>query len=190
MNLPLLRIRPKTGFWAGVVLAVFGFVIAVQYLGAFRATGQVNDFAQVYFSAAVARACGHGFSDIDASQSPALADFLASRRDAITCADLAGVDRFGPPSLTQGLYRYLMETVAAVWRVRGISWSGLWPVFGVAYAASLLAVYGLCRLGMGIAVATSMTLLFSVSAIHLSHVVLLRDYAKAPFILTLMLIVA
>ena len=135
-------------------------------------------------------ACGHGFVDAPESASIALRDFLHVKRDAISCDDVPAGTVARAPNFAQGLYRYLMESAALVWRVRGISWSALWPLFGLAYGMTLVAAYGLFRLGMRPPLAFVTTGLFAVSAIQIAHVVNLRDYAKAPFILALMLICA
>lgn len=173
-----------------IVIAAGGFTLGTRYLETFRATGQPYDFAQTEFGAAVAMACGHGFSEPIGGESAAYAEFLHVKRDAISCADLPRGARFGPPNFSQGLYRYLMETVAVLWRIRGISWSGLWPLFGIAYALTLVATYGLFRLAMNRSISVAGTFLFAVSAVHLGLVVYLRDYAKAPFILALVFVMA
>ncbi len=173
-----------------MTIMVVGFFIGTRYLETFRATGQPYDFAQVDFGAAVAVACGHGFVDPGPSPTPAFAEFLHVKRDAITCADIPEGTPLRPPNFTQGLYRYLMITAGLVWIWSGISWSALWPLFGVSYAVALAAAYGLFRLGMGRAVACLITALLAMSAINMSHVVFLRDYSKAPFILLLMLVMA
>ena len=187
-----------TGWWnrrtaseAACVLAIVvaGAMAGASYHKAFRASGAKEDFLQREFSAAVALACGRGFVDIGYSLTPELDEFLALKRDAIDCATLPAAPD-APPNLTQGLYRYLMSTVAMVWKVKGVSWSALSPLFGLVYGVTLAAAYGLFRLGMGRVVALAMTFALGISAIHLGYLPHLRDYAKAPFMLALMLIMA
>src|SRR5207248_8826077 len=90
----------------------------------------------------------------------------------------------------QRLYRYLMSAVAVVWRVRGVSWSGLWPLFGVMFGCTIAAAFGLFRLGIGRPLSVMASLALVVSAIHLGRLPYLRDYAKAPFMLALLLVMA
>jgi hypothetical protein len=174
---------------AGLVLVILicGYVIGSLCHQAFRATGDKEDFGQYTFAAAVALTCGHGFIDVQPLP-PALEEFVTLKRETFDCAALPAELPPVTPSLTQGLYRYLMSTVAAVWTVRGISWSVLSPLFGLVYGATLAAAYGLFRLGMGRVIAMAMTAVLAVSAIQLGYLPSLRDYAKAPFILGLMLL--
>ena len=71
-----------------------------------------------------------------------------------------------------------------------MSWDVLSPLFGVVYAFTMVAAYGLFRLGMGRVLALLMTAVLGLSAIHLGYLPYLRDFAKAPFILGLILIMA
>lgn len=172
-----------------------GYVLGSQYHQAFRAAGEREDFGQYTFAAAVSLACGYGFSDIAADAAGQalpveLQQFLALERDTFDCNALPAGLPAVTPNLTQGLYRYLMTTVAAVWMVTGVSWSALSPLFGAFYGLTLVVAYGLFRLGMGRVLALLATAALAVSAVHLGHLPLLRDYAKAPFILTLILIMA
>ena len=189
--------RRRLAIEAGFVLAVLiaGYALGSRYHQAFRASGEKEDFGQYTFAAAVSLACGQGFSDIGtdgiaAVMPPELNLFLTLKQDTFDCRSLPPRIPRVEPNLTQGLYRYLMGTVAAVWMVKGLSWSGLSPLFGVAYALTLAAAYGLFRLGMGRVIALLMTTVLAVSAVHLGYLPYLRDYAKAPFILGLILIMA
>lgn len=178
-----------------LAVLIAGYALGYRYHQAFRASGEKEDFGQYTFAAAVALACGHGFSDIGTDgigsvMPPELNQFLTLKQDTFDCALLPPRIPHVVPNLTQGLYRYLMGSVAAIWMVKGLSWSGLSPLFGAAYALTLVAAYGLFRVGMGRVIALLMTTVLAVSAIHLGYLPYLRDYAKAPFILGLILIMA
>src|SRR5262249_383479 len=84
--------------------------------------------------------------------------------------------------------RSLMSVVAAVWVVRGVSWSLLWPLFGVLFASTIACAYGIFRFGTGRLLAGAAAVALMVSAIHLGHLPYLRDYAKAPFVTALLLV--
>ncbi|HEV2983843.1 MAG TPA: hypothetical protein VGX46_05615, partial [Vicinamibacterales bacterium] len=145
-------------------------------------------FGQSEFGAAVALACGRGFVDPGYTFTPGLAAFLTLKADRFSCAELPPVLAARAPNVTQRLYRHLMWAAAGVWAIRGVSWSLLWPLFGVLYGATIAVCYGLFRLGMGRAMSCVAALALTVSAVHLGHLPGLRDYAKAPFILGLILI--
>ena len=170
------------------VIFAAGAYIGSSYRKAFVASGAPQAFGQPEFGAAVAFACGHGFVDPGYGFTPALDGFLNLKTDTYSCDDLPASLSPKLPNLTQGLYRYLMTTVAVVWKFRGISWSGLTPLFGLMYGSTLVAAYGLFRLLVGRLSALAATSALAISVIHLSALPQLRDYAKAPFILALVLL--
>lgn len=170
-------------------LWVLGFSVGSWYMAAFNRIGGVADFGQPEFGAAVALACGKGFGNLGYHATPGLAAFLARESDGFSCDELDGVAT-GELNITQRLYRYLMSAVALVWSVRGVSWSRLWPLFGVLFGSTIAAAYGLFRLGIGRPLAVTASLALTVSSIHLGRLPYLRDYAKAPFMLALLLVLA
>jgi hypothetical protein len=196
----LKRIVPALDWWLAAVLFSAAVIIGSIYVRAFERSGARSPvdlrtlsersmwFGQSEFGAAVALACGRGFVDPGYNLTPALSAFLTVSSDRFSCADLPSVLPPRPLNVTQRLYRYLMWTTAGVWAVRGVSWSGLWPLYGVLYGATVAVCYGLFRLGMGRPLAFAAALAIAVSPQHLSQLPGLRDYAKAPFILGLILI--
>jgi hypothetical protein len=137
--------------------------------------------------AAIAFACGLGYVDPGYESTPAVAAFLDKKIDTLSCRDLAGVPT-QPPNFTQKLYRYMTMSTALVWRIAGVSWTNLSVLFGVLYGLSALAVYGLFRLAVGWPLALAGAAMMITSPLQLRYLPQLRDYAKAPFMLTLMLV--
>jgi hypothetical protein len=176
------------------LIVVAGAWAGGTYRNVFIASGAASEFAQHELGASIALACGHGFTNPAASKTPLnprLTAFLARTGESVTCADLPPDIPPATPSFTQGLYRYLMVTIAVVWKLTGqISWASLTPMFGAAYALTLLAAFGLFRLGTGKLAALLGTLVLLSSPVHLANLVHFRDYAKAPFILALIFIMA
>ena len=138
-------------------------------------------------SAAVAFACGRGFVDLGTEPSPAVAAFLQKKIDRISCDDIPSNAPASPPNFTQALYRYMTLSAGLTWRLLGISWMNLAVLLGLLYAVSAVAVYGVFRLAMNRASAAAGALILTVSPLQLRFLPELRDYAKAPFILTLIL---
>ncbi len=170
------------------VIFTLGIALGAAYRKAYDEAGGMQDLPTREFGSAVAMACGHGFVNPGYTLTPALDEFLSNRRDRLSCSDL-------PPAIppmelnaTQRLYRYLMMTSALVWKVTGVSWKGLRPLYAVMYGATLLVAYGIFRLGIGRLMSLAATAGLAVSPIHLQHLPFLRDYAKAPFILALILV--
>jgi hypothetical protein len=185
------RLVRRTAFWdATLLLVVFlaGSVLGARYAVRPQPPG-ADDFGQPEFGAAVAFACGHGFVN-PRGDYPAVSAFLSRQRDRISCADLPAGFRGVTPNFTQRLYRYLMLTVGFTWKWTGVSWSGLAPLFGLTFALTLCAAYGLFRLAGGPLAAMLGVVPLAISSHHLSMLPSLRDYAKAPFLLLLMLVMA
>jgi len=150
--------------------------------------GRQPEFYQRYFEPAVMMACGKGFV-VAQPQVPRMADFLNQRIDRFSCSEIPADAQLGTRGMFQGMWRYLFVATAIGWRLLGISWSGMGPLFGVFFAATITVGYGLLRLGMGRAVATFGAFALSVSTLHLLNLPHLRDYSKAPITLALILII-
>jgi hypothetical protein len=159
------------------------------YYARFVRTGGHPFFYQTYFEPAVMTACGRGFLIAPPGHQPApVRAFLAERTDRFSCGDLPADLRLGTEGLYQRPWRYLLTTVAVAWMLLGISWSGLAPLFGVLYGATTTIAFVLCRQIVGRVAAVACAAAFCVSPLQLSNLPNLRDYAKAPFTLALVVI--
>jgi len=176
----------------------FDLVIALALLAAtgswgtwfwntWTARGGQGVFYQAYFEPAVMVACGKGFV-ISNPQPKPLEDFLFLRRDSFSCSELPADVNLGRQQLYQEAWTYLQWTVGLSWRVLGISWSGLGPLFGLLFGLTIALSYGVFRLGMGRVVAVGCALCLAASSTQLLNLPHLRDYAKAPFTMALVLI--
>ena len=170
------------------VVASGGMLIGSRYVGVFQQTARAF-FDQKEFAPAVLLACGRGYVT-PAVPTPALDRFLDGTVDTFSCDQLPPSTPAGELHFMQALYRYLMTAVAWQWKWSGISWSGLTPLFGILFALTLCAAYGLFRLAGPPLAALLAVVPLTVSAHHLGFLPQLRDYAKAPFILLLILIMA
>ena len=173
-------------------LCVAAYLAGSWYIGVFNTTGMTLDPSQHEFGAAVAMACGRGFVDPGYDATPGLSRFLTKQADGFNCDEFPRALPPAGPNFTQRIYRYLMSAAALVWIARGrVAWSALSPLYGIFYALTIAAAYGLCRAAMRLRLlAVLASTAFMASAIHLSHLADIRDYAKAPFILALLLVMA
>ena len=146
--------------------------------------GRQPQFYQTYFEPAVMLACGRGFL-IAHPPVPAVVDFLERKTDSLSCADIPLTTVVNDQALIQRPWLYLMLTVAFTWKLLGISWSGMGTLFGVLFGATIVAAYGILRIGLSRAVSVAGAVVLAVSAVHLQNLPHLRDYAKAPLTLAL-----
>ncbi|NIA16196.1 MAG: hypothetical protein GWP08_19205, partial [Nitrospiraceae bacterium] len=150
---------PRTRRFADARIALVLFACAavtgMTYVSNWGGTAY---FYQRLFGPAVMFACGRGYVNPDLTQAPELAGFLHVE-DEFNAGRAPDVDAFSPDALPQNLdtvplnaiqrrQRYLIGAVALVWAWLGVSWPALAPLYGLLYAASVTAAYGLFRLGM------------------------------------------
>lgn len=135
---------------------------------------------------AVMVAYGHGSIAPSMPAYPELREFLFAERQSLS------PEMFPEPIITTSnsvaeYHRYLIYTVGMVWRVLGVSWASLEPLLVLMLAWTALVLYGLMRLGMNRVLSLACTVLIILSPAMLSIVIDLRDFSKAPFLLTLLL---
>jgi hypothetical protein len=133
-------------------------------------------------------ACGRGFV-VARPQVPAMVPFLWRETDRFSCETIPPDAPLGTEDLFQlGSWRYLMIAVGWTWRLFGVSWSALGPLFAVLFGATIAALYCVFRLGMNPVLAAAGAVALSFSAMHLRYLLVLRDYTKAPLTLALMVV--
>lgn len=153
-----------------------------------RASGRPQLFYQEYFEPAVMVACGRGFVVAVPEPTTAVSDFLRQRTDTFDCVSLPADLAVTSVNVPQYAWYYLMMSVALAWKVLGVSWSGLVPFFGVLFGTVVVLAYALFRTAVPPLVALPGAVALTLSSLHLQNLPHLRDYAKAPFVLALILI--
>ena len=183
------RLAGREAVWVAV-LVVAAVWWGGRYVQRWRDAGRPQIFYQQYFEPAVMIACGRGFDS--AMQMPApVEDFVSQRRDRFDCGLLPPAHDFQhrPAAATyQFAWFYLMWTVGLFWKVAGVSWSGLVLLFGIVFASVIALAYTIFRLAVPPWAAFPAALALMFSTMHLQNLPHLRDYAKAPFVLALFLI--
>lgn len=178
--------RTRSVRFDAIVCAVLFIVstgVSQLAMRSMRSAGAEPFFYQSSFEAAVMMACGRGLVT-SRTQPPALAEFLAVNRDDFDCSSLP-TDAAELPLTTpaNANWYYLYGTAAAVWRITGVSWTALDLVGSLMSAAGTVFLYGLFRLVTGAGLAAAMAMVLTISPANLTHLLSLRDYSKAPFVL-------
>jgi hypothetical protein len=172
------------------VIGAAAFTIGGLYRDAHTALRLYDDFPQQELGAAVAWTCGFGYRDPGLT-TPPVAAFLSRQSEGVVCSDLPRDMPVAQPTFTQRLYRYLMMAIALTWKLTGeISWSSLTPLFATAFAITAIATYALFRIWLAPIVAAVAIVPLLISPAQLDQLPNFRDYAKAPFMLTLLALVA
>lgn len=186
---PAVR-RPWSDAAIAAALAACAFAVGLLYCAAFERMHSPPEPWVHELGAAVAFACGHGFVDPGYDATPELAAFLAKERDRISCSALPSNVPARPANFTQRLYRYMTLAVAVTWKAFGISWANVSLLLALLYAATAAVVYALFRLAAPRAASALGAAIVTASPLQLRYLPQLRDYAKAPFLLALILILA
>jgi len=141
----------------------------------------------LYIASAMA-AWGKGFVDASPSDAPALREFVNFERMALSADDLPDELPTRAAHTFQRYHRYLLYTVAAVWRHAGVSWDSLKYVIVALLAVTAAVLYGIFRLGMNPFFSAAGVWLFLSSRALASQLPCLRDFGKAPFLLGVILL--
>ena len=180
--------QPSFEVWIVAVIFASSFATSFVAMKMFRSEGIQPGFYQENFEPAVMMACDRGFVTAAMGTLPAqLTDFLQLRRNDFDCGLLSESLPRGPVTWNATWY-YLYGATAAVWKVAGISWTALDGLVALFGAVVSVALYGLFRLVTVPWAAAAATLLLLISPANLTKLLSLRDYSKAPFVLTAVLI--
>jgi len=155
-----------------------GFAIGHHFLFDFG----VTDFAQQWMPATVMWACGHGLFD-PINSPPTLTSFLRMNLLNFNCDDLIAVERADHAGVTMNSYLYLGYTAAAFWRLSGVSYISLAPLLGILYGAYITGCFVLLRLSFNRWLAAFASVALLVSPVAILMLRNMRDFAKAPFII-------
>jgi len=139
-------------------------------------------FYQDTFAPAVMVACGHEFVQ-PVPEPKALTEYLAVQRPSFDCADIPASVVTGAPTPFQQFHKYLLLVVAGAWKLGGVSWAALQPLYGLVLGITGVAAYALCRSVMGRPLALVCAALMLLTPLQLFNLPHLRDYIKAPFFL-------
>ncbi len=191
----LLRVWRGHDFRVAAALFCVAAVTGMVYVSTW---GSTPHFYQELFGPAAMFACGRGFvnpaeegcPELEAFLHPPMHTWAPPPVDALDCGALPKDLATGPLTPFQRRQMYLLAAAAAVWWLFGVAWSSLAPLYGLLYGASAAALYGLFRQGVNRALAAACTLALIFSPIQLNNLVRLRDYAKAPFLLGIVLVMA
>ena len=174
---PLSFARQRADLLITVTLAVVAGVVG----GVVVAGSEQGSYYQSEFGPAVMRACGHGYDNYVGKSGP-VADFLLLKSASLDCSAVDPALQTDP-NIFASAHRYLLESAALIWRLDGVSWHALVPLFAALYAIAGAALFGIFRLFVGRLLAALGTLVLIFSPLQLAMLRELRDYSKTPFLL-------
>jgi hypothetical protein len=172
-----------------LLVAAFFLAGALLARGVLSLPGRPIFFYQDFFGASVLDACGMGFHEFRQGDAPrAFTEFMERRRGSLSCDELPRDLPLEPAAWQARMHRYLAASLTTVWRIRGVSWSVLGPLFEIACGLVAALAYALGRLALNRFWAGAVAAGIVLSPLNLSHVPFFRDYSKAPFLLASLLV--
>ena len=173
-------------FFLVVFIFLFGYGAGQAYLNAARTDRTAVAGIELLYGPAIMMAYGYGFIHPDIDRYPEMQAFLRNQQESLSREALPDSIQENPSEVAD-YHRYLLYAVAVFWRVLGVSWRSLEPLLALMAGWCAVAIYGLMRLGMRRLFALPLTLVVAASPGMLCTITDLRDFSKAPFILTTLL---
>jgi len=99
------------------------------------------------------------------------------------CSRLSEFFDSTPLTTEQVTWRYLIAAFGLIWRLTGVSWAVVPAVASVLFSLTIVSAYFLFRVCSNTVLALLGALYLLGSPLHLTHLVYVRDYAKAPFLI-------
>ena len=168
-------------------VVILGFIVGMAFVS--LSPVKRYYFYQNTYAPAVMSACGKGFVQ-PRPEPESMAAFLEQKSDSFDCRDIpSDIISAGPGFFHIG-HRNLMLTVAFWWRMFGVSWGSLASLYGLLYGISAGFAYLLFRTVVKRSLAIGLVCVFILSPPQLFNLPHLRDYAKAPFMLGAIAVIA
>ena len=168
---------------ATVALAIAAFIAGHAYVQRSIEAGQQPQFYQENFGPAVSLACGHGYQAPAWRQISELDAFLSLTTRDFDCSRLSNSFDVTPLTTQQVTWRYLITAFGLLWQLTGVSWAVVPTVASVFFSLTIVSAYFLFRVCSNPLLALLGALYLLGSPLHLTHLVYVRDYAKAPFLI-------
>lgn len=157
-------------------LFTFGAIIGAAYI----LTVKNAFFYQQFAPEMVMWACGRGLVYV-VDKPPALLAFLLGQQPSLDCRVLDLVHQTQAPGFFVQKQLYLDMLVSLLWRIFGVRYSALWPLFAVLHGAYAAGCFAFARLFVRRGLAVGLAVFVTLSPTAIAILFALRDYSKAPF---------
>jgi tetratricopeptide (TPR) repeat protein len=169
-----------------LLLFLLSFSIGLFHLRSLRKDNQPSlQYIHSLYGPAVMIAYDYGFTQPDLQLLPELYNFLKGNRESFS-PELLPETITERPSSVAAYHRYLLYLVGYFWKITGVSWKRFEILIALFLAWYALVLYAFMRLFFGKKLSASLSLLFILSPAVLLILPDLRDFSKAPFILTIL----
>lgn len=168
-------------------LIIFSVILSEKFLRDWHGPG--GSISSDLYIPSILFACGKGFVNTNPSEVPHLRSFLDFNEQTFSPSYIPSEFQAQEMDTYQQYHRYLIYTVGMVWRIFGVSWEVLRWFLVFLYALTILIVYAIARVFLPSYFAVFVAGFYCVNIdVTLLILPILRDFARAPFILTVILI--
>lgn len=181
MNRPFIKWRYCREALCILILAATSWYVGMATLKNWQ--GPAGSLTNDLFIPAIMMNAGLGFSNIHPENVPNLRSFLDFQTPDFDIQNIPETPERTPLHPYQEFHRYLVYTVALCWKLWGINWDSMKILLGFYLLLTCMGVYAICRLAMNPFLALFVVFAFLLSPAVTSTLPILRDFAKAPFIL-------
>ncbi len=162
-------------------LVIFSIIQSEKFLRGWHGPG--GSITTDLYIPSIMFACGHGFTNVNPNDVPHLRAFLDFNQQVFLEEYVPKDVPYLDWDIYQNYHRYLIYTVGILWRLFGVSWEVLRWFLVFLYATTVLIVYAIARVFLPSYLAVVMGYYFARAEEVLIILPILRDFARAPFIL-------
>lgn len=172
-----------------VLVMAFAFSINHVYLHSIEMPLENRYQAQLsHLYPAIFWAAGHGLGTTDVDKIPGLPEFIYGEKDSFDISNIPDDIALLPVSSPVLSHIYYVYAVGWMWRLFGVSKDTLILLLVVLRVACVVLAYGIFRTGLGRAASLLLTLIAGLAPFLLYEGMLIRDFARAPFLFAFFLI--
>lgn len=169
-----------------LILTIFSTIQSEKFLRSWHGPG--GSITTDLYIPSIMFACGKGFTNVNPSEVPHLRAFLDFNEQSFSADYIPENIQRLELDIYQQYHRYLIYTLGIVWRLFGVSWEVVRWFLVILYTITIVIVYGIARVFIPFYLSIFIGYYFIKSEVTMVILQILRDFARAPFILLVLLI--
>ncbi len=172
------------------IVMFLGFIINHVYLHHIEKPLENRYQAQLsHLYPAIFWAAGHGLGTTDVDKIPGLSEFIFGEVESFDVSTIPQDVGLVPITSPVRSHLYYVYAVGWMWRLFGVSQDTLILFLILLRTTSTVLIYGIFRIGLGRLGAFITTLITGLSPVLLCETMLIRDFARAPFLFAVFLVI-
>jgi len=162
-------------------LITFSIIISEKSLRGWHGPG--GSISTDLYIPSIMFACGKGFVNVNPNEIPHLRAFLDFQEQDFSPQNIPDDIQYQELDTYQQYHRYLVYAVGIIWRLFGVSWEVIRWFLILLYTITVIIVYAIARIFLPSYLSIFVGFSFIISEVPFCILPILRDFARAPFIL-------